>query len=772
MKSFAKELDCTYVFCTDCATTFHKDMLNKLIRYLEKDPTLAGVCGRQRVMPVEVQTRGQRPPEYRHDESTHNNMIQEMYRAPCSWFLRCVQTYDFEADLKPAWDWLGFLPVLPGPCALYRYDQLKQRCDKYFEIVNKPANECGLWLANLKIAEDRIPSMLAVFPMNALQLSAQEHGFNCRPDDRPFKTHWVRDAVFYFEAETSLKMLVLQRRRWLNGTLAGNVYMAVNMRNIVFSSRHSWWVKLCTFLMVWMQLVQVVVLALGPGVFAAILFGTTHTIATHYSGTGQNHVSPAADVPPRDWLELVIHRFDEHAQLATVATAFYLISYLVFLHVHRCGAKSPFCPWAWKVVTMFNLLIIFLLMFVLTLSPRVFRDEFNDFESEIHTENLDAAARTPAPVVSAPTGATCPAACGLCPPRNVTGACCHGNKTCEVSNWSPESCTSMYGTWCNPTDNDTSKAPGATFGRCGFSQFEAQRSCGIHCSKDSDCDIIAGEICWKDVGVPEGCIVRFLGTFLLATYVLVVPFSFALFDAPVNGSLRVVELMLKSCIPYLLFMPTFVGYFLAYSLNRLADVSWGNRGSGEPPTKGGISMKRWANCIAILMPILNLLVATSMCVLRLYRPQYVQTIFLLVMIVAGHTYAIAFVATAVALLRKTLACICCKKNEVYFVMVEGQALVGDLDHTGERKVTAQLDQDDMFVRSRMSSWMQSISSATRSTFSSSTNDDRNIRSRVSSWMQSISYTAHSTLSSSNSNIATFSFDAPDVMYGLVDDFRV
>ena len=29
--------------------------------------------------------------------------------------------------------------------------------------------------------------------------------------------------------------------------------------------------------------------------------------------------------------------------------------------------------------------------------------------------------------------AHCPAACGLCPPAGLTGACCHGNVSCEVA---------------------------------------------------------------------------------------------------------------------------------------------------------------------------------------------------------------------------------------------------------------------------------------------------------------------------------------------------
>jgi hypothetical protein len=46
------------------------------------------------------------------------------------------------------------------------------------------------------------------------------------------------------------------------------------------------------------------------------------------------------------------------------------------------------------------------------------------------------------------TALVCPSACGLCPPAGSKGACCHGNQTCETSNWSRETCTSRYGTWC------------------------------------------------------------------------------------------------------------------------------------------------------------------------------------------------------------------------------------------------------------------------------------------------------------------------------------
>jgi cellulose synthase/poly-beta-1,6-N-acetylglucosamine synthase-like glycosyltransferase len=203
MAAFGKELQATYLLCTDCATIYDEDMLVKLTDNLERNPRTTAVCGRQRVMSVKFQNTG-----------TGKPLSNEFITAPLEYALRQVQTYDFEADhpvSKAVYDFLGFLPVLPGPCGLYRYADLQNgRYQAYFETVNKPAEECGLWLANLKIAEDRIPSLFAVF------FSEQEEA-----EPHAFKTHWVRDAVFYFESEETLKSLVLQRRRWLNGTNAG-----------------------------------------------------------------------------------------------------------------------------------------------------------------------------------------------------------------------------------------------------------------------------------------------------------------------------------------------------------------------------------------------------------------------------------------------------------------------------------------------------------------------------------------------------------------------
>ena len=74
-----------------------------------------------------------------------------------------------------------------------------------------------------------------------------------------FKTHWVRDAVFYFEAETDLRSLVLQRRRWLNGTNAGYIYILLNLKKLVWDSPHSSVLKFTTSSMLAIQMIQIFV---------------------------------------------------------------------------------------------------------------------------------------------------------------------------------------------------------------------------------------------------------------------------------------------------------------------------------------------------------------------------------------------------------------------------------------------------------------------------------------------------------------------------------
>ena len=107
------------------------------------------------------------------------------------------QAYDFEASFacyNGSFALGGFLPVVPGPCGLYRKSDIcGKAADWYFDIVNQSPAETGMLLGNLRIAEDRVLSYSVVL----------------KTDDTR-NMGLVPEAVFYFEAELELQRLMLQ----------------------------------------------------------------------------------------------------------------------------------------------------------------------------------------------------------------------------------------------------------------------------------------------------------------------------------------------------------------------------------------------------------------------------------------------------------------------------------------------------------------------------------------------------------------------------------
>lgn len=80
-----------------------------MIGCLESVPDAIACTGRQR-----VQTAAQ---QHWADDSGAGSTISARW-------LRCLQSFDFEVyehTIKPAFATLGYVPVLPGPAALYRY---------------------------------------------------------------------------------------------------------------------------------------------------------------------------------------------------------------------------------------------------------------------------------------------------------------------------------------------------------------------------------------------------------------------------------------------------------------------------------------------------------------------------------------------------------------------------------------------------------------------------------------------------------------------------
>ncbi len=191
---FASLTRTEYLFMTDAFTLYNKTCMYHLVHQIDNDKKLAAVTGRQRLM-------------NREQQGSTESIFSIGY------ILRMTQLYDFEmanAVYNGAFSFGGFMPVIPGPCGLYRAtDLLKDSVrDWYFGVVNEEPDKTGIVLGNLRIAEDRILSYASVIKAEETKLMA----FN------PL-------AVFYFEAETDLQKFILQRRRWINGSVAGYIYL-------------------------------------------------------------------------------------------------------------------------------------------------------------------------------------------------------------------------------------------------------------------------------------------------------------------------------------------------------------------------------------------------------------------------------------------------------------------------------------------------------------------------------------------------------------------
>ena len=99
-----------YVFLTDAGTGFDKRCLSHLVDHLSaSSEDVVAVTGRLRVKTAAMQSHG-----------------RVCADAPFStaWWLRSLQAYEYEAGVSTfngVFSLLGYMPVLPGPCALLKY---------------------------------------------------------------------------------------------------------------------------------------------------------------------------------------------------------------------------------------------------------------------------------------------------------------------------------------------------------------------------------------------------------------------------------------------------------------------------------------------------------------------------------------------------------------------------------------------------------------------------------------------------------------------------
>jgi hypothetical protein len=300
------------MFATDCGTLYAPYCLQELILHMESNPSAAAVTGHQRIMAKEDQ-------------------LDPWDQEPEPWsggVLRSIQAFDFESGLcvfNGMHALAGFLPVVPGPCGLFRTSAVTpQILARVRSICGSKPSDDDLVIANLKIAEDRILSYLLV-------LVERKGGIGHRSR---WQTHWVPSTTFFFESESTLREFVLQRRRWLNGTVAGYLWLlrTPELWNGVCSG------SLTAFNVLVLSSVQLLVffvVYLMPGMLVV-------TGYLSYSGLGL--------------LAKLMGSSDQGALFSYIAqlyAAIAMASLASHVYFARFGA-SNFTPWIWNIRVVLN----------------------------------------------------------------------------------------------------------------------------------------------------------------------------------------------------------------------------------------------------------------------------------------------------------------------------------------------------------------------------------------------------------------------------------
>ena len=297
-QSFTDNLnfDAHFIFMTDCGTLFDPYCLYRLLKYLIAHPKCVGTTARQRVMTAKEQ-----------------DMANESWISVAK-FLRIIQLADYEisyATYTGAFSAAGCLPVLPGPCALFRYSglvyndrvELGLECalKHYNNLIDTPIENTNICIENVKLAEDRIPSYAVV-----------THG------QAGAYTTWVDGAIFKFQAETTMEKLILQRRRWINGALSCYVWNCFVHPSLILKSNHNVFRKCFILLLYFMQFLNYMIAMCTYGVLAGSLYISLLSlfdldskivalITCFYGCVGVNH--------------LIVHKFYVYSCVLTYITA-------------------------------------------------------------------------------------------------------------------------------------------------------------------------------------------------------------------------------------------------------------------------------------------------------------------------------------------------------------------------------------------------------------------------------------------------------------------
>lgn len=181
---------------------------------------------------------------------------------------------------KPMESSFGFITVLPGAFSAYRYEALlndmtgRGPLAKYFKGETETLKEsnAGIFTANMYLAEDRI----LCFELVA------KRGCN-------WLLKYVKSAHAETDVPDKLAELVLQRRRWLNGSFFAAIYAQAHMFSL-WRSAHSVRRKLMLHVEFLYQTVSMLFSWFSPGNFFLVFRILTNSLGDSAMGFAPGHV--------------------------------------------------------------------------------------------------------------------------------------------------------------------------------------------------------------------------------------------------------------------------------------------------------------------------------------------------------------------------------------------------------------------------------------------------------------------------------------------------
>lgn len=245
-QAFAPILNPKVIMLLDCGTKPSRDAFFHLWKSF-KDPNVAGACGEMRVA-----------------LGPNKNLLMNPLVAAQNFEYKISNVLD-----KPMESVFGFISVLPGAFSAYRYEALlnvngEGPLEKYFkgeylhqmttegdsndpdfdderDVKEKNFQQAGIFTSNMYLAEDRILCFELVAKKN--------HNYILR---------YVNEAKAETDVPENIDEFVLQRRRWLNGSMFAAGYAVFHWTKI-WRSNHSLFRKLFLQLEFYYQLVTILV---------------------------------------------------------------------------------------------------------------------------------------------------------------------------------------------------------------------------------------------------------------------------------------------------------------------------------------------------------------------------------------------------------------------------------------------------------------------------------------------------------------------------------